>query len=52
MRKYAIGDRVYYVMTNLDDRTIAWQNGDFEGAIMGRFTTDEAEKIINSIKGD
>ena len=49
---YAIKDRVYYVMTNLDDRVIAWQNGDFEGAIMGKFTMEEAEKIIKSIDGE
>ncbi len=49
---YAIKDRVYYVMTNLDDRVIAWQNGNFEGAIMGNFTIEEAEKIIKSIDGE
>ncbi len=49
---YAINDRVYYVMTNLDDRVIAWQNGNFEGAIMGNFTIEEAEKIIKSIDGE
>lgn len=49
---YAINDRVYYVMTNLDDRVIAWQNGNFEGAIMGKFTLEEAEKIIKSIDGE
>lgn len=49
---YAINDRVYYVMTNLDDRVIAWQNGNFEGAIMGKFTMEEAEKIIKSIDGE
>jgi hypothetical protein len=50
--QYAVKDRVYYVMTNLDDRVIAWQNGDFEGAIMGEFTLEEAEKIIKSIDGE
>ena len=50
--KYEIKDRVYYVMTNLDDRVIAWQNGNFEGAIMGKFTIEEAEKIIKSIDGE
>ena len=50
--QYAIKDRVYYVMTNLDDRVIAWQNGNFEGAIMGKFTLEEAEKIIKSIDGE
>ena len=50
--QYAIKDRVYYVMTNLDGRIIAWQNGDFEGAIMGKFTIEEAEKIIKSIDGE
>ena len=49
---YAINDRVYYVMTNLDNRVIAWQNGNFEGAIMGKFTIEEAEKIIKSIDGE
>lgn len=49
---YAINDRVYYVMTNLDNRVIAWQNGNFEGAIMGNFTIEEAEKIIKSIDGE
>lgn len=50
--KYEIKDRVYYVMTNWDDRVIAWQNGNFEGAIMGKFTIEEAEKIIKSIDGE
>ena len=50
--RYEIKDRVYYVMTNLDDRVIAWQNGDFEGAIMGKITIEEAEKIIKSIGGE
>lgn len=50
--RYEIKDRVYYVMTNLEDRVIAWQNGDFEGAIMGKFTLEEAEKIIKSIDGE
>lgn len=50
--QYAIKGRVYYVMTNLDDRVIAWQNGDFEGSIMGKFTIEEAEKIIKSIDGE
>lgn len=50
--KYEIGNRVYYVMTNLDDRVIVWQNGNFEGAIMGKFTIEEAEKIIKSIGGE
>lgn len=49
---YAINDRVYYVMTNLDNRVIVWQNGNFEGAIMGNFTIEEAEKIIKSIDGE
>ena len=49
---YEIKDRAYYVMTNLDDRVIAWQNGNFEGAIMGNFTIEEAEKIIKSIDGE
>ena len=50
--RYEIKDRVYYVMTNLDDRVIAWQNGDFEGAIMGKITIEKAEKIIKSIGGE
>ena len=50
--KYEIKDRVYYVMTNWDDIVIAWKNGNFEGAIMGKFTIEEAEKIIKSIDGE
>ena len=50
--RYEIKDRVYYVMTNLDDRVIAWQNGDFEGAIMGKITIEEAEKITKAIGGE
>lgn len=50
--KYEVKDRVYYVMTNLDNRVIAWQNGSFEGSIMGKFTIEEAEKIIKSIDGE
>ena len=49
---YAINDRVYYVMTNLDNRVIAWKNGNFEGTIIGNFTIEEAEKIIKSIDGE
>ncbi len=50
--QYTIKDKVYYIMTNLDNRVIAWQNGNFEGAIMGKFTIEEAEKIIKSIDGE
>ncbi len=49
---YEIKNRVYYVMTNLDNSVIAWQNGNFEGSITGKFTVEEAEKIIRSIDGE
>ena len=50
--QYVLNDKVYYIMTNLDNRVIAWKNGNFEGTIIGNFTIEEAEKIIKSIDGE
>lgn len=40
---------VYYIMTNLEYRNIAWKDGLLEGSIGGPITLEEAKRVIDSI---
>lgn len=50
--QYVIYGTKYYIINNLDTTTIIWRNVNFEGSIKGRFSIDEAKKVINSIYGE
>ena len=39
----------YFIITNLDSREIIWQNGNIECCIIGQFTREEAERMVDSI---
>lgn len=39
----------YYIMSNLEYRTVAWKDGLLEGSIGGIFTVEEAKEIVDSI---
>lgn len=42
----------YYILGSEERRTIAWQNREVYGTIIGRLSLDEATQIINSIYAD
>ena len=46
---YTVGGIEHYIMTNLSESKIVWQNGDITGSISGAFNIDEAKKMIDSI---
>ena len=46
---YSTNKVEYYIMTNMDQTTIAWRVNNYECSILGSFTLQEAEKIIDSI---
>lgn len=46
---YSMNKIEHYIMTNINQTTIAWQINNYECSILGPFTLEEAEKIIDSI---
>lgn len=44
-----VNDTEFYIMTNLDQTRVVWHTENFESSISGKFSSDEAEKIITSI---
>lgn len=47
--KYTKNGIDHYIITNSNNITIVWLNGDFECSVTGKITESEAKKIINSI---
>lgn len=46
---YIAGGIEHYIITNLQNREIVWQNGNIKCCIIGQFTKEEAEKMVDSI---
>lgn len=46
---YSVDDVKHYIMTNLDITNVVWVYGNYECSISGKFSTDEAKKMIDSI---
>ena len=49
VKKYLNGDRLYYLMTNLEHRSGIWTDGKNMIAISGDLTEEELKTIINNI---
>ncbi len=49
--KYSIDGVDHYIMTNLKRTTVVWMKNNYECSIIGNFSVEEAEKIIDSIYG-
>lgn len=47
--RYSLNNIDYYILGNDGRRAIKWQNGKYEGNIVGPFSLEEATKMINSI---
>lgn len=39
----------HYIITNLQNREIIWRNGNIDCCIVGQFTQEEAERMVDSI---
>ncbi|WP_033165317.1 DUF4367 domain-containing protein [Clostridium sp. KNHs205] len=46
---YSVNDIEHYIMTNLEITNVVWTSGTYEGSISGKFTLEEAKKIVDSI---
>lgn len=46
---YSLNDTEHYIMSNLDQTSIAWHTDNYECSVSGAFSIDEAKNIINSI---
>ena len=50
--KYVSGDRLFYILSNLDSTTAIWSDGEmYTIHILGNLSTDEIKAIIDSIGG-
>ena len=49
VRMYEAGGIVHYIMSNNQNRGVAWTNGNLEGSIQGSLTEEELEKMVDSI---
>lgn len=47
--EYLRGSIKHYILFNSQNTCITWLNGNFECSIIGKFSVDEAKKIIDSI---
>jgi len=47
---YTVNGNDYFIMTNLERRKIVWKINNYECSITGKFTKDDAKKMIVSIK--
>ena len=49
VNKYIVNDIEHYIMNNIDKTVITWQNENVEASIIGIFSREDAERIIDSI---
>ena len=47
--EYKRGGVTFYIMNNLDNKTVAWTDGTVEGSFSGGLTQEECIRIIDSI---
>ena len=46
---YSVDNIEHYIMTNLERTKVVWMTDDYECSITGKFSIEEAEKMIDSI---
>lgn len=51
VEKWSEGNITFYLLNNLEFRTVIWMNGDYVGAIHGQITDAEFINMLNSIGG-